>query len=429
MPSINISAYRYFLAERKEIVLIAFFLIALVTLQHELPRFSDVQICYIPAGVKYITKWDLLVNFEHPPMAKYIIGLSYIFLKEVKIPSILFSIVTTVVFYYLVALIYESKSIAFYLTLLLASDTLFLATSSSSLLDVYMLTFLIIALYIGFGKLKKKSPRISTNILFGVFSGLAIACKLSALFFIVPFLILYILRLNTSIKNKLASLFTIVLIVTMVYVSSYTPLFINGYSLMDFLNLQYSMVSYHVARHSPTFYTIYNAFTRLFFKFTILRSYYLGHFIINVTEIKSEATTTIAEIPLEKAQFLGYKVTFYAGLGGLATLIFLPSLIALTYITCFKRDKYRKYIVLYEGMLILAVMSVFNAMLTISIAWYYYLSQTFLYMTIPVYVQAFFKENETYTCKLLKVLIVLNFISLILLGLGLASIDFYIKPY
>jgi 4-amino-4-deoxy-L-arabinose transferase-like glycosyltransferase len=122
------------------------------------------------------------VNFEHPPLAKYLIGVSELLFHDPVTLGIIFAVATLVIVYLI-----SSRLMPPYFALVpvwfLAFDRLFIYSSAVSLLDIYM-TFFVTACVILF-LLFRHSKWLP--IVLGVSIGLAVATKWTAIF-VVPFM-------------------------------------------------------------------------------------------------------------------------------------------------------------------------------------------------------------------------------------------------
>jgi len=137
-----------------------------------LPAYLDEKV-YIECGVSYIAKLTppLSCNFEHPPLAKYIIGFAWLYGFARPLYVVLYATSSLLVF--LVVYRLTSSYVASLLSAtLLALDTVYYNTHRYLLLDPPALFFALLALYAylsGRGRLS------------AALAGLAVACKFSAL--------------------------------------------------------------------------------------------------------------------------------------------------------------------------------------------------------------------------------------------------------
>jgi 4-amino-4-deoxy-L-arabinose transferase-like glycosyltransferase len=198
------------------------------------------------------------VNFEHPPLAKYLIGVSELLFHDPVTLGIVFAAVTLVIVY-LIASRLMPPYFALVPVWFLGFDRLFILTSAISLLDIYV-TFFVAAsvlLFLVF-RHSKWLPIVS-----GVSIGLAVAAKWPAIF-VVPALFAYV-ALEKD-KAGLRSLLLSLPIAALAYVSTYGVFFLQGHSLLDFIALQLRMLNYQsymrFGRGSPPhFWLLFNFIT------------------------------------------------------------------------------------------------------------------------------------------------------------------------
>lgn len=205
--------------------------------------------------------YDGVNNFDwlHPPLAKYFQAISMKFLGKTpiawRLPSVIFSLLTLVVFYFFLKFIGENflfkedkrKTSLFSLlgTLFLSLEGLFLVQSRIAMNDVILLFFILLSVftYFYYLTLKKETKQADLILLLmGLFWGLALATKWSAFF---PLLVLmfyhfFIQELaGKSLLRRLPFLlFVFVLIPFFVYFLAYLPMFLAGKKLSYFWVLQ-----------------------------------------------------------------------------------------------------------------------------------------------------------------------------------------------
>jgi 4-amino-4-deoxy-L-arabinose transferase-like glycosyltransferase len=137
-----------------------------------LPAYLDEKI-YIECGVSYVVKLTppLSCNFEHPPLAKYIIGFARLYGFARSLYVVLYAASSLLVFLVIYRLT-SSYAASLLSATLLALDTVYYNTHRYLLLDPPALFFALLALYAylsGRGRLS------------AALAGLAVACKFSAL--------------------------------------------------------------------------------------------------------------------------------------------------------------------------------------------------------------------------------------------------------
>lgn len=224
--------------------------------------------------------WPTYFDWLHPPLAKYLQAFSLRFFNfwpaEVawRLPSVIFSLMSLVVFYFL------AKEIAFSLlrtkkindfckikktpgdltinfaliaSLLFASDGLFLVQSRLAMNDIFYLYFALSASYFYF--LYRRQKNLIVFFLSALMMALALSTKWSAIWLIILFLILELWRIITEKTYPQIPfiLFSLLLTPAVVYLMVYSPYFLSGKSLADFFLLQKQIVNFqlHWASQHP----------------------------------------------------------------------------------------------------------------------------------------------------------------------------------
>ena len=180
------------------------------------------------------------INFEHPPLAKYLIGLSAVFFNNPNVIGAALGVFSLLILYGFSKKLLGGSLFSLVPVYMLSLERLFIGFSSTSMLDIYLVFFLLLSLLL-FSHSKDD---------IGVFGGaialgLAGACKLSALLAAPSLAIPLIMR-----KRKRAWIFLlqIVLVAFLVYCFAYTWFFVRGHSLSDFFELQRRMFAFQFGR-------------------------------------------------------------------------------------------------------------------------------------------------------------------------------------
>jgi 4-amino-4-deoxy-L-arabinose transferase-like glycosyltransferase len=184
------------------------------------------------AALEYVRGKDpSIVNFEDPPLSKYLFGLSYLLFGNVLIVQFAASGLALYLTYLLARRVSISSSLTLLPSLVLAFDPLFIERSTSVNLDIIQLVFVLIALLL----LTYKGYDRKRLLLLGAAVGAAMASKvvitglLLLLFVVVVFSIKRVPRLKTSLFLVVGGSFSI-------YLLSYTVFFVY-HSLGDFVSL------------------------------------------------------------------------------------------------------------------------------------------------------------------------------------------------
>lgn len=150
---------------------------------------SDAQI-YEATGYLYSHGYNpAQYNFEHPPFIKYLFGFSIKFFGSFFPAQLAFGLMTIVLSYVIFYNVARHHQIAFFSTLLLQLDPLFIDVSSTALLDMGQTACMLLYFYAVFFRRKN-------YLLQGVALGLFAGCKfwITPIFFIAIFSFYFILR-------------------------------------------------------------------------------------------------------------------------------------------------------------------------------------------------------------------------------------------
>jgi hypothetical protein len=199
--------------------------------------FSDDKL-YAVAGWSYVHGASPdAINFEHPPLGKYLIGLSEIFFMNHVMLGFIFSALTLIVIFFVSRRVLANHLVALLPPLLLSLDRLYIDFSSSSMLEIYATFFSALSIY-----LLVVSRRVWATPLLYVVAGLALSCKWTVLFiFVLP----PIYYLSTGKIDRLRSYPLYLSISALTYTATYIVFFLSGNTLQDFMNLQSRMFAYH----------------------------------------------------------------------------------------------------------------------------------------------------------------------------------------
>jgi dolichyl-phosphate-mannose--protein O-mannosyl transferase len=173
------------------------------------------------------------INFEHPPLAKYLIGFSILISGSQNVFSIIFGVATLLVTFLIARRLLPSYY-ALLPTFLLGFDSMFVQFSAASLLDVYCTFFA--ALYV----LVFMSLRRShwSWVPLGFILGLTASAKWTG---ILVFPAILIFAAYQRDKKSLGVLLLSLLVGILTYTGTYAVYFLNGHSIQDFVGLQMDM--------------------------------------------------------------------------------------------------------------------------------------------------------------------------------------------
>ncbi len=204
---------------------------------HKGTVFSDDKL-YALAGWRYITGTTPdTINFEHPPLAKYLIGISELIFMNQALLSLIFSVFTLSLVYLISKKILHIFPFTLLPMLILSMDKLYIQFSSFSMLDIYATFFTAFAIFF----LILNKGKWSFLFLY-ITVGLALSCKWITFFLIIIIPIYYLLNRNWE-NLKLYPLGLLIAFLT--YSSTYVVFFLAGNSIIDFIYLQLRILGFH----------------------------------------------------------------------------------------------------------------------------------------------------------------------------------------
>lgn len=253
--------------------------------------YSD-EYYYIYAGEKYIKGFlPYEVNPEHPPLAKYLIGISSLIVNNPRFFSYVAGLFTIIFFYMLLLHITSNETLSLFATVLLISEIPFIKVFNYALLEPYLILFSTIAVYIMFKRLVYTKDSAKLSILEGCFWGLALASKWSIVYTVLG---AYLVRLYVTIrrslptKNLKSGLFVTFVALTLGIISAYLLPFlyeIVGRGFGAFIDHNVLMFVTMRKVHTPSLYSVIRGLTFLFIKTTFW--YRFPDVLITVTMVNN----------------------------------------------------------------------------------------------------------------------------------------------
>lgn len=187
---------------------------------------------YAYSGWHYLTTSQLdSINIEHPPLGKYLIGLSILLTGNQNIGQIFWGLCFTILLYLLGKKIMNNSLLALLAVLLFTQEALFKEQMTHSLLDLIQGVFLLILLLI---TLLKPKYRI-------FYQGISLGCIASIKFpsiALIALITLFIYNFLQDKKSLIKNTLTISFVCLAVYLLSYSPFFIKYQNPIHFYNLQ-----------------------------------------------------------------------------------------------------------------------------------------------------------------------------------------------
>ncbi|MDP2671947.1 MAG: phospholipid carrier-dependent glycosyltransferase [Candidatus Daviesbacteria bacterium] len=188
-----------------------------------------------PPGVAY--------EWTHPPLAKEIMAVSMFTFHSGdgwawRLPGTLLGILSVYLVYLIAINLFKNQNVALISAFVFSIDGLNFVQSRIGMNDIYYVTFTLASLFL----LLNKKFAFSA-----IFFGLALSSKWAAIYF--SLLIFITLFLNKDFKK----LIYFIIIPPLIYLLSYTPFFIHGHTIDQFIGLQKQMWWYHTnlsATHS-----------------------------------------------------------------------------------------------------------------------------------------------------------------------------------
>ncbi|OGG24465.1 hypothetical protein A3A79_04755 [Candidatus Gottesmanbacteria bacterium RIFCSPLOWO2_01_FULL_43_11b] len=198
------------------------------------------EIVFRYAAAAYIRGADpILINSEHTPLGKYMIGLSFLWFQNDGVAIVFFAVLSLFTLWLLGKQIFKDTTWALVPVALWVTEPLFQnQLRVTPLLDIIQLPWILLALY---AFIKKRF------LLTAIFLGLVAATKS-----VVPsMLLVFSFFLFFAFKNKIREFFRFVpwlFISFCILALSYTRTFLNGYSLWDFLGFQKWILTYQQSK-------------------------------------------------------------------------------------------------------------------------------------------------------------------------------------
>lgn len=221
----------------------AFAAVRIVALMRGIPAFGIFGDAgyYIDAGTAYVRgALPNSINPEHPPLAKYIIGVFAVYFGNPYLASYVLGTSTGIVAFFLARQLVVRKEWAGVAVWLFAFDLISVSTFLYPVLEGFMLFFALTSAYT-----LLRATRSSHYLAAGILMGLALACKWSGIFFAVAELVFVLIERRYG-NAVLAGVGAVV-----AYLATYASLIVaKGFGA--FIALQLWMVGFMQVAHGPT---------------------------------------------------------------------------------------------------------------------------------------------------------------------------------
>jgi len=355
---------------------------------------------YIKAGIDYLNGVaPYYSNFEHPPLAKYIIGVFSVLGMRSYLPIVTISLII-IITYHIVHYLNDIAK-AYLYTLIVITDALVINMSFFNLLDNITLVFLSLFIYVIVKYISLSShSNVKMIYILGVLAGLSMASKWSSAYIIIPAILALILLDKKFAKN--IHVFFIAAIVS--YTTPFAMDFIKG-GLYLFVKHNIDIAKYMIWRHSITLPLVINGFLTLISKISFWSYQY--HEYLTLTIVNSAYVNyTISLLDVNKLL-----IELNCWLGSFAWPLMLYSSLKLFCNSIKSKDNI--YAILSSAILGSALLPILHG----NIAWYY----LFYAVLAPIAIVKYASK------KLLVMIVIINITQIVLLKLGLLSIT-YIFP-
>lgn len=202
---------------------------------------------YPYAGVVYLTTGDLgKINIEHPPLGKYLLGISYLIFANPAIVQLPLAVIFLFFVFLIAKKFLKNEWLALTIPLLLLTEPMFIFQATHSHIDLFLATMTLIFIWLVICTQKSKPKNF---ILIGFILGIIAGIKFPAVAMILAFsyFLTWVLR---SRKDPWQFLIIFGLTIA-VYLTVYSP-FLANYGFPAFIDLQLKALKLHLS-HVPEY--------------------------------------------------------------------------------------------------------------------------------------------------------------------------------
>lgn len=296
---------------------------------------------YAYAGYHYVFNRGNVadINFEHPPLGKYLIGLSILIFRNENVINIIYFTLILLVTYKIAIFLFHDDLLAIISAAILSFDPLINDHLIRSLLDLPFTLFFLTALYMFLKALKK------TNYLYlsFFFWGAAFATK-----FFPFFIIIYLYLLVTFYlfqKKKIFSFIKASLIVPVFYLVIHISFFIYHPSLLEFIRHKKWMVAWW--RGSPII------------PGNLLRNIFTGQYIDSTGRLTRDHLWSLLQPVIFFFSVTSLRKSFF-GKEKTAGIVYIFCLIYIVYMLFLTNGIFKYIMPVYPLLIIFAVKAVSN---------------------------------------------------------------------
>lgn len=218
-------------------------------------KVSDSEL-YVYAGFAYWKGEDpTTINFEHPPLAKYLYGIAYLLFKNAYVLNILLYPVLLYAFHLFSKTVLKSTISRAAALIIFGTQAILFELVQYVLLDIPLLILtlsLFVLLY------KEFDNKVKKYLLAGALLGLIASIKYPVPFILVPsFLILAVAFYKKEVRSAIVAFPVSIAI----YLAQYVMYFSNGHNLIDFARFEAYRFNWWVGdRSAPKFLVFPNLF-------------------------------------------------------------------------------------------------------------------------------------------------------------------------
>lgn len=210
---------------------------------------------YAYASYRYVLGEDPThINFEHPPLGKYLIGFSWLLFGNMTVINFIFYIACLFVFWKISKVFIKGFYFRILALILLCSISLIPYYVFQSMLDIQLLFYTLLLFY-SFSCVNGSKKRI---ILAGVSLGAYASTKF---YFPTTFLLVFILFYDSLSKKRINEFFYIAFFSSLFYLLTYSVYFMNNPNPIDFVKFEWYRFRWWTGNRSmPRFLIIDNIF-------------------------------------------------------------------------------------------------------------------------------------------------------------------------
>lgn len=179
------------------------------------------------------------VNFEHPPLGKYLIGLSIFLFGNQNVINVVYFALLLFVVYLLADSIVRSKPLALFSVAIISSDPLYLDNLIYSLLDLPFSLFFLLGVYCFIRGREHGKYYIFSNMFFGA----AFSTRFFPFLIVVETYLLCVVWLTD--RKKIRTLLLSMLLIPIIYLLTHISFFVHHPSFVEFIRHKKWMLTWY----------------------------------------------------------------------------------------------------------------------------------------------------------------------------------------